>query len=110
MKAVELFAGAGGLALGTSAAGFSHQAVVEWDRNSCDTIRSNNSRGVVDWPLHQADVREFDFSPFQGVDLIAGGPHVNHFRLAESIRGTSINATYSRKPSGPCGKHNRKQS
>lgn len=30
MKSVELFAGAGGLALGTSQAGFRHEAVVEW--------------------------------------------------------------------------------
>ena len=39
MNAIELFAGAGGLGLGTSMAGFKHLAVVEWDKWACDTIR-----------------------------------------------------------------------
>lgn len=45
MKAVELYAGAGGLAMGVSLAGFQSLAVVEWDRWACDTIRENQRRG-----------------------------------------------------------------
>lgn len=41
MKSVELFAGAGGLALATANAGFDHVAMLEWDRNACNTIRRN---------------------------------------------------------------------
>lgn len=45
MRSIELFVGAGGLALGTARAGFAHQAVIEWDRNACDTLRRNKEEG-----------------------------------------------------------------
>jgi DNA (cytosine-5)-methyltransferase 1 len=35
MKSVELFSGAGGLAIGVSKAGFCHKAVIERDKNAC---------------------------------------------------------------------------
>ena len=40
-QAVELFAGAGGLAIGMSNSGFHHAAVVERDHNACETFREN---------------------------------------------------------------------
>ncbi len=89
MKAVELFAGAGGLALGTSRAGFDHSAVVEWDQNACDTIRKNNSLGVISWPIHQADVREFDFSGYGEPDLLSGGPPCQPFSIGGKHHGHS---------------------
>ena len=46
MRAVELFAGAGGLGLGLSRAGFHPAAVIERDRYCCDTIRENQRRGL----------------------------------------------------------------
>lgn len=87
MKALELFAGAGGLALGTSQAGFDHIGVVEWNRNACETIRENNRLGVIDWPLHQGDVREIDFSDFDSPDLLAGGPPCQPFSIGGKHRG-----------------------
>jgi DNA (cytosine-5)-methyltransferase 1 len=60
LTSVELFAGAGGLALGTSLAGFTHKAVVEIDHDACNTIRANQKRGlkpVCDWLLFEADFR-----------------------------------------------------
>ncbi len=85
MKAVELFAGAGGLAMGVSLAGFESLAVVEWDRWACDTIRENQKRGfpvVQDWPLWEGDVREFDWSSIpEGIDLLAGGPPCQPFSM-----------------------------
>ena len=87
MNAVELFAGAGGLALGTSHAGFQHGAVIEQDRNACDTIRENNRLGVIDWPLHECDVRQFDFRPHAGADLVAGGPPCQPFSIGGKHRG-----------------------
>lgn len=85
MKAVELFAGAGGLALGVGLAGFKPLAVVEWDKWACDTIRQNQERGyplVADWPLHEGDVRDFDWSTItEPVDLLAGGPPCQPFSM-----------------------------
>lgn len=85
MKSVELFAGAGGLAMGVSLAGFESLAVVEWDRWACDTIRENQKRGyplVEDWPLWEGDVRDFDWASIpEGIDLLAGGPPCQPFSM-----------------------------
>lgn len=90
MRAVELYAGAGGLALGASLAGFKPLAVVEWDRWACDTIRENQRRGhplVADWPLHEGDVRAFDWSAIpEDIDLLAGGPPCQPFSMAGKHR------------------------
>lgn len=45
LKSIELFAGAGGLAMGASLADFKSQAVVDWDRWACDTVRHHSERG-----------------------------------------------------------------
>ncbi|MFH0911232.1 MAG: DNA cytosine methyltransferase, partial [Planctomycetota bacterium] len=91
MKAVELFAGAGGLAMGTAMAGFRHKAVLEWDKYSCDNIRENQKRGlriVGDWPLYEMDVRKFDFLSLpDGIDLVAGGPPCQPFSIGGKARG-----------------------
>ncbi|OKH55578.1 hypothetical protein NIES2101_04140 [Calothrix sp. HK-06] len=47
LKSVKLFTGIGGLAMGTAQAGFHHQALVEYDKYSCNTIRSNPERGIA---------------------------------------------------------------
>src|SRR5579862_1325368 len=90
MKSVELFAGVGGLALGLSAAGFRHEAVIEYDNDACRTICVNQdlSRlGVDDWPLHCCDVRDFDYSRLSGIDLLAGGVPCQPFSIAGKHRG-----------------------
>jgi len=85
MKSVELFAGAGGLAMGVSLAGFESLAVVEWNRWACDTIRENQRRGfpwVRDWPLWEGDVREFDWRSIpEDIDLLAAGPPCQPFSM-----------------------------
>jgi DNA (cytosine-5)-methyltransferase 1 len=43
MTSVELFAGAVGLALGVSQAGFRHEAVIELDHDACNTSRANDA-------------------------------------------------------------------
>jgi DNA (cytosine-5)-methyltransferase 1 len=89
LTSIELFAGAGGLAMGVSMAGFQSRAVVEWDRWACDTIRQNTERGhplVANWPLFEGDVRrwirDFDAPELEGrLDLVAGGPPCQPFSL-----------------------------
>lgn len=91
MKAIELFAGAGGLAIGSTLAGFKHDAVVELNRDACRTIRFNQAMGVDlvhDWPLFEGDVRNFDYSPFANrIDLLAGGPPCQPFSLGGKHQG-----------------------
>jgi DNA (cytosine-5)-methyltransferase 1 len=91
MKSVELFAGAGGLAIGTALAGFKHQAVIEWDRWCCDTIRENQQRGFAlmkEWPLFEGDVRAFDYGMVgDGIELLAGGPPCQPFSICGKHRG-----------------------
>ena len=85
MKCVELYAGAGGLAMGIHLAGFVPQAVVEWDRWACDTIRENGASGyplVAGWNVHEGDVRDFDWEGVgEGIDLLAGGPPCQPFSM-----------------------------
>lgn len=86
MRSVELFAGAGGLALGCELAGFHPALVVEWDRWACDTIRENRERGyplVANWNVVEGDVRLVDWNSFDGsVDLVTGGPPCQPFSMA----------------------------
>jgi len=85
MRSVELFAGAGGLALGCELAGFQASRVVEWDRWACDTMRENGTAGyplVKDWDVHEGDVRGLDWSDYSGkVDLVTGGPPCQPFSM-----------------------------
>ena len=86
MKAIELFAGAGGLGMGISRAGFKPQQIVEWDRWCCDTIRENQKAGVravSRWPEPtEGDVRNVDFTKYEGqIDLVSGGPPCQPFSL-----------------------------
>lgn len=85
MRAVELYAGAGGLAMGVSLAGFESLAVVEWDKWACDTVRENQRRGyplVAHWPLHEGDVRAVDWTSLpQDIELLAGGPPCQPFSM-----------------------------
>ncbi len=78
MKSIELFVGAGGLALATANAGFDHEVVIERDQNSCDTIRRNKAAGMAhgrDWRVWQGDVSQYDFRPHAGaIEFVSGGP------------------------------------
>ena len=91
MRAVELFAGAGGLALGISEAGFRHEAIVEWDVDACDTMRANKARGVrhvADWPIAEADVKTYDLSGIRGdIDLLAAGVPCQPWSIGGKHRG-----------------------
>ena len=93
VNTIELFAGAGGLALGMARAGFKHQAVLDWDENACRTLRRNKTDGVNhvrDWNVIECDIRKHDFKQYEGrVQIVAGGPPCQPF----SIGGKSLGHT-----------------
>lgn len=62
MMCVELFAGAGGAALGLEAAGIEHAALCEWDAHACATLRAAGLGPVV-----EGDVRDLD-----AIEAVAG--------------------------------------
>lgn len=65
MNAIELFAGAGGAALGLESAGIHHAALCEWDPSACATMRTAGLGPVV-----EGDVRDLD-----AIETVAGpGP------------------------------------
>lgn len=78
MTCLELCAGAGGQALGLERAGFQHVALVEIDSHCCQTLRDNRPA----WNVLEQDLRQFDASAFEGVDLVAGGLPCPPFSVA----------------------------
>lgn len=83
IRSLELFSGAGGLAIAISMAGVSHKALVEWNVDACKTLRVNNTSEIV----FQTDVRDFNFNQFSSIDLIAGGPPCQPFSLGGKHKG-----------------------
>jgi len=70
VTAIELFAGAGGLALGLEKAGVNTVAYVEIDKFCCETLRKNRPH----WNVVNSDISEVDFSEYKDkVDIITGG-------------------------------------
>ncbi|MBA4388345.1 MAG: DNA (cytosine-5-)-methyltransferase [Verrucomicrobia bacterium] len=86
---IELFAGAGGLALGFQAAGFFPSYLFEIDKHSCETMRKNHvSRGgILNGQVVEGDVREVNWSKYDDpVRLLTGGAPCQPFSLAGKHR------------------------
>ena len=85
LNSIELFCGTGGLALGLQRAGFCHQALFEWDKDSCDNIRANIKAGfpgIGSWQVFQQDVRTVSYDAYKGaVQVISGGPPCQPFSM-----------------------------
>lgn len=85
INSIELFAGAGGLALGFSSQNVTHKAIVEWNSYACNTIRINkqsNVNPISHWPdVIEGDVRNLDYNNFEEIDLVTGGPPCQPFSL-----------------------------
>jgi DNA (cytosine-5)-methyltransferase 1 len=85
LESIELFAGAGGLALGFSGNAVRHRAVVEWNPHACNTLRNNKLKKVAPishWPdVTEGDVKHFNYANHGGIDLITGGPPCQPFSM-----------------------------
>lgn len=91
VTAVELFAGAGGLALGLELAGIKTLEYVEFDKACCETLRANRP----EWNVVCDDIHNVDFTSYRGkVDIVTGGFPCQAFSFAgkklgfEDTRGT----------------------
>lgn len=97
-KCIELFAGAGGLALGLEKAGFEEIGLVEIDKTACNTLRLNRPN----WNVIEEDIvkfsqkdllKEFNLKKRE-LDLLSGGYPCQSFSYAgkklglEDVRGT----------------------
>lgn len=98
MKSIELFAGAGGLALGLEQAGFEHIGLIEFDKAAARTLMTNRPN----WNVLCEDVElvasrnleeEFNIKKYE-LDLLSGGAPCQSFSYAgkrlgfEDVRGT----------------------
>ena len=95
---IELFAGAGGLALGVEMAGCSTLALVEFDKDACGTLRTNRP----DWNVIHDDIANISCLDLEDyfhirrgeLDLLSGGAPCQAFSYAgkrlgfEDARGT----------------------
>ena len=97
-NSIELFAGAGGLALGVEKAGFEHIGLIEIDSDAADTLRKNRPK----WNVINDDIANiscldledyFDIKKGE-LDLLSGGAPCQAFSYAgkrlglEDARGT----------------------
>ncbi|MDL2301560.1 DNA (cytosine-5-)-methyltransferase [Lachnospiraceae bacterium OttesenSCG-928-D06] len=95
---IELFAGAGGLALGVEKAGFSTLGLIEFDKHAADTLKLNRPEWSV---IHDdiANISVLDLEEYFGITkgdlaLLSGGAPCQSFSYAgkrlglEDARGT----------------------
>ena len=97
-SSIELFAGAGGLALGLEQSGFEHIGLVEFDKSAANTLITNRP----EWKVLCEDIElvaqrnlEQEFNIKKGeLDLLSGGAPCQSFSYAgkrlglEDVRGT----------------------
>ncbi|WP_370398558.1 DNA (cytosine-5-)-methyltransferase [Tenacibaculum dicentrarchi] len=88
---IELFAGAGGLAIGLEKSGIKCVALNEIDKWACQTLRENRPN----WNVLEGDIKTKNFSEFHNeVDIVTGGFPCQAFSYAgkklglQDARGT----------------------
>lgn len=88
---IDLFAGAGGTALGLENSGLIHILLNEFNKNAVSTLKKNRPG----WNINSDDIKNIDFSPYKGkVDVVEGGFPCQAFSYAgkklgfEDTRGT----------------------
>lgn len=95
MKSVELFAGAGGMALGFHRAGFNHLGLVEIDKYAIETLKNNFKNNIYN--LDVTKIKNFKEElniKNDEIDVVSGGFPCQSFSYAglrkgiEDTRGT----------------------
>ena len=86
---VELFAGAGGLALGLEQAGIVSRLFVEMNAAACSTLRYN--RPV--WHVVESDIHALSFTSYEDrLMLLVEGLLVRHFHMLVNVLALVIRA------------------
>ncbi|OIP60127.1 MAG: DNA (cytosine-5-)-methyltransferase, partial [Candidatus Moranbacteria bacterium CG2_30_45_14] len=86
---IELFAGAGGTAIGFENAGLNHVLLNEWDKNAVETLKKNKPH----WNVIGGDIAKVNFRGMKA-DIVQGGFPCQTFSYAgkkmgfEDVRGT----------------------
>lgn len=88
---IELFAGAGGLAIGLEKAGLNSILLNEFDKDACETLKLNRPN----WNVVHSDIAKVNFKHYKHeIDIITGGFPCQAFSYAgkklgfEDTRGT----------------------
>jgi DNA (cytosine-5-)-methyltransferase len=98
LRTIELFAGAGGLALGVEKAGFNTIGLIEIDKNACNTLKLNRPNwNIINENIATISSKDLEtlFSIKKGeLELLSGGAPCQAFSYAgkrlglEDTRGT----------------------
>lgn len=90
LRSIELFAGAGGMALGMEQAGFMNKLNIEIDKDACETLRINRPN----WNIIEGDINKIAdhgileyISNNEEIDLICGGVPCQAFSYAGKGKG-----------------------
>ncbi|MEN3794579.1 DNA (cytosine-5-)-methyltransferase [Fulvimarina sp. MAC3] len=87
LTALELFAGAGGMAAGLAQAGFRHAALVEYLPHACETLRAAfGSEHVIETDVRSYKPNRAELGP---IDLLSGGPPCQPFSISGERGGSS---------------------
>lgn len=94
LKAIDLFAGAGGFSLGLQQAGIDVIAAVEKDKFCCDTLRANKKSAFPKMRIVEEDITQLSGAQLlkkvgmqKGqLDMLVGGPPCQGFTFANSKR------------------------
>ena len=83
-RSIELFAGAGGLALGLEKVGFEVALLNELDKHAGATLKLNRPK----WNVAVGDIKNLDFTHFQKkIDFLSGGFPCQAFSYAGNKKG-----------------------
>ncbi len=86
LTSIEICAGAGGQALGLSLAGFTHVALVEYEKDYCEILKHN----MPDWNVLCEDIKNFSGWSYRfQIDLLAGGVPCPPFSVAGKQLGAN---------------------
>lgn len=84
LTSIELFAGAGGLALGMHNAGIQSKLLIDFDKDSVATLQNN----MPDWNAHCESVVDVDLDNYENqIDIMAGGFPCQAFSYAGKSLG-----------------------